>query len=371
MSNLLKNELEQFAHIDIEANKFNHQKKEIEKDRIQTDYNRLQERKEELEALEMLDLDNEDPSVIEQIAKETEEYLTHAQKAKIFINNDFKGKVPYFPRNIILAAAETGVGKSTICANLAFHAISQGQRVLVLSNEESPGDIYNRVTCLFKNWTYVDHTSFTDEQRKEFAEMTVKLSKRLTIVGDKRVVTKDGKKKELVNLTTSVEGVEKVLNSILDKKNKFDLIIIDYYQNIDKSTTVPSASAYECQYRFCKFIDKYKNHSPASIVILAQLKANTKDLPFKDAIEGRKTIMNVASCVLRVNKDAEKRRTGFEFMKSRFNGCLGETVYVGFDKGKYVRYTNEFKLRVDNEILEKSLRTLPVNVQPTGLNEEE
>jgi hypothetical protein len=58
-------------------------------------------------------------------------------------------------------------------------------------------------------------------------------------------------------------------------------------------------------------------------------------------------------------------------MKSRFNDSLGQVVYVGFDRGKYVDYTPEFKHRVDMEALERSMRQLPANVSPTNYNSED
>jgi hypothetical protein len=44
---------------------------------------------------------------------------------------------------------------------------------------------------------------------------------------------------------------------------------------------------------------------------------------------------------------------------------------VGFDRGKYVDYTPEFKNKADMEALERSMRTLPGNVKPTNYNDED
>lgn len=364
MSDAPYKDMAEIAGIDAETAEYNYKKKVVEQDAIRNRFNAVEEKNSELKELEAFDLDHEDPSIIQKIADETAEYLILAKNAGVFLNNDFKGKVPLFSRNITVCAAETGVGKSTICANLAVRAILQNQRVLILSNEENEGDIYNRITCILKGWTYVDHGNFTDEQRRVFKAMTFLLSERITIVGNSR-----GK---LDNLTTTIEGVQKVLNSVVEKNSKFDLIIIDYYQNIDRSIAVPSMGIYDVQYRVCKFFDQYKNRSNAAIVLLAQLKpSGDKNLSFKDCIEGRKMIMNIASCVLRVTKEADKQRTGFEIMKSRFNESLGQTIYVGFDRGKYVDYTPEFKNKADMEALERSMRTLPGNVKPTNYNDED
>lgn len=343
-----------------ESAEYNRKKQELEQESIATRHEQMLERKAQIEAFKSFNLDTEEASIIQKIADDNEDYLLKAKNAKNFLNDSFRGKVPLFPRNVILAAAETGVGKSTVTTNLAFRAMMQGQRVLIISNEENEGDFYNRITCLIKGWAYINHSDFTDEQRKVFKEMTVMLDQRIKVVGNTRG--------NLTNLTTTIEGVETVLNSVLVNNSKFDLIVIDYYQNIDRSEVVPTMLDWQAQYRFCKFIDQYKNRSNAAIVVLAQLKTagDAKALSFKDAIEGRKTIMNVATCVLRIKKEAENQRTGFEIMKSRFLEGLGETIWVGFKRGKYVDYDAAFKNEVELAKIAKATRDAVNHVKPTN-----
>lgn len=344
-----------------EAQEYNTKKQELEQDRILTQHAQMKERKTEVQALRAFNLDNEDPSIIEKIALDNVEYLNKARNGKVFINETFKGKVPYFPRNVLVIGAETGVGKSTIAANLGYHAMRQGQKVLIVVNEENPGDVYNRITCLIKGWAYVNHGAFTDDQIKTFKEMTIKLSQRITVIGDNRG--------DLHGLTTTVEGIETILNSLVTNENKFDLILIDYYQNIDRSAMVPAMADWQVQYRFCKYIDQYKNKSNATIVVLAQLKANGEGkLSFKDSIEGRRSLMNIATCCLKVGKDIENQRTSFEIVKSRFTDALGQTLYVGFDRGMYVEYTPEFKNKVQLDIIAKVTQRAVSSSNPTGFN---
>ena len=356
-------DIEKILGNDVESIEINHKKKEIEIDNVRTRHSQLQDKKSQLEAIRNFNLGGDNSEFIKTVVQETEEYLLKAKNAKVFLNDDFRGKVPFFPRNVILAAAETGVGKSTICSNLATRAMLQKQRILILTNEENVGDVYNRITCNIMGWAYVDHGSFTDEQRKKFSEMTPLLAQRIEVVGNSR--------NGLTGLTTTIEGVEQVLNSIVKNDNKFDLIMVDYYQNIDKSTEFPHLSDWQVQYRFCKFIDQYKNISPATIVILAQLKSSKdKELPFKEAIEGRKTILNISTCAMRVTKDAEEKRTGFEIVKSRFTEGLGTTTYVGFNKGQYVPYTAEFRNEVEMSKLAKATQAVVGKQKLTNFNNE-
>lgn len=322
-------------------------KAEVEQDRIRKQYDQLQEQKRETEALKTLNFGNYDESYIESLAKGSTDYLMKARNAKVFLTNDFIGKVPFFPRNLILVGAETGVGKSTLSANLSYHTIMQGLKVLVLTNEEHPSDVYNRVSCLIRGWFYANHEKFNDEQIQYFEQNIKALARRMTVISDNY--------RGISGCTTTLEGIQNVLESVYNTNSQFDLIILDYYQNVDRSTDNDKLDAYAVQYRLCKYLDQYKNKSNAPIIVLAQKKPSGKDkeLLFKDAIEGRKTIVNIATCALNVAKDVDNSRTSFEIIKSRFNSCVGDKVFVGFDKGKYVPYDNEFKNEAQNRKIEK------------------
>ena len=337
-----------------ETSEFRRKESELHRDRIDTQHEEMELRKEELEKSQSIDLGNISPERIKQLQADNTDYLEKAKNAKVFINDHFKGKIPYFPRNIILVAAATGDGKSTTSANLAAHALQQGQRVLVISNEEAITDVYNRVTCLFKGWSYANHEKFTTEQRTVFNKFIDLLSKRMAVVDD----TFNGS----IGQTSTLEGVEAILNSLIENKSKFDVIIIDYYQNIDRSTKNPKLKDWEVQGRVAKFIDKFKNSYDAPIVVLAQMKPNSDEkMSFKESIEGRKAILNVATCALQMLADRENQRTAFIIKKSRFPESMGETIYVGYKRGQYVLYDKGFKMeaqmmkeqRKTNEVLKK------------------
>jgi hypothetical protein len=213
----------------------------------------------------------------------------------------------------------------------------QGQKVLVISNEEIDTDVYNRVTCLCKGWAYTNHKDFSDEQISTFNEFIDVLDHKLTVVDD----TYSGG----MGQTTTIEGIEALFNSIIEKKTEFDLIIIDYYQNVGRSTKAPHLNAYQVQEMFCKLLDQFKNVSKCPIVVLAQRKSSHADLSFKDSIEGRKVIYNVATCAIGMKAERDQLRTAFEFEKSRWAEAVGTTVHVGYHRGLYVDYTQEFQTR--------------------------
>jgi len=330
----------QIMEADAKNAEHHHKKSVIEKYTTDTKYDQIVESQETLKKAQSIDVTLRDPDRIKKIQESVGEYFRDVKNSRVFINNDFRGKIPYFLRNIILLAAETGQGKSTICANLALHALSQGQRALVISNEENEQDIYNRITCLFKSWSYTDHTMFSPDQVETFQTMIEHLSHRLTVIDD----SFDG----APGATSTIEGVENILNSLVDKEIKFDVIIVDYYQNIERSIKNPMMSNWQVQERFCNFIDKFKNRYDAPIIILAQKKKDSEDMSFKESIEGRKIILNKATCAINVKADRENLKTGFTVEKSRFPEAMGQTIWTGYNKGKYVPYDQTFKNHVQD-----------------------
>jgi KaiC/GvpD/RAD55 family RecA-like ATPase len=341
---------------------FNNKKLAVDLATTSQRFDELQEQQKELELLEKFNVEANKEEYIATLAAESKDYLLRARKSKVFLNDSFRGKVPFFARNIILCAAETGSGKSTISSNLTKQAIIQGMKVLVISNEENATDVYNRVTCLIEGISYSNHDKFSDEMIDLFSKRMPMLSKRLTVITDSYM----GK----TGCTTTIEGVENILNSLSRNKNEFDLIIFDYYQNIDHSVKNPKLADWQVQYRFCKFLDQFKNRSNAIIVVLAQKKPSQKDkeLPFGEAIQGRKSILNIATCALNVIKDVDNYCTLFEIKKSRFNDCMGETIRVGFKRGEYVLYDNKFKMEALQMKGDKEQRELMATVKPTNNN---
>jgi KaiC/GvpD/RAD55 family RecA-like ATPase len=342
------------------VSEFNAKKVEVDFARVTQAHEQLKERKEELQRLETLDLSiGGNKEYILGLAEETEDYLLRARNSKVFINDDFRGKIPFFARNIILIAAETGAGKSTISANLTYQAVLQGQKILVFSNEENPSDVYNRITCLIYNWFYSNHEKFTDEQIRIFKQNLVTLSERITVIGD----TYDGR----TGCTTTIEGIENACNSLIRKKIEYDLIIFDYYQNINRSVKNETMADWQVQYRFCKFLDQYKNRSNACLVVLSQKKSSKdKEISFQESLEGRKSIMTVSTCAINLVKDVPNYCTLFEIKKSRFNDCVGDTIRVGFDKGKFVEYNQEFKMKALELRTAKEQKELMAKVNPGG-----
>jgi len=315
---------------------------ELRKARVDIQHETLLKQKQELEGFRNFSL-GIDGDKVEKLKKENNEYIGLAKNSGVFLSNsDFQGLVPLFARNLIFVGAQSGEGKSTLTANLAWQFLRQNKRVLVITNEEHPTDVLNRIVCLNKGWGYYDHTQITDEQRVEFDRLYPVLLQRLEVIDDMY--------NGVGGLTTTVEGIQTILESLQNSAVQYDIIIVDYFQNINSSNKNSSASTYEILHQVGRLFDQFKTHYNAPIIMLGTLKTITKDddtTPFKERIEGRKSIYNFSTCCIEVKADKQNSRSEWIFQKSRFPRSIGVKIKTGFDKGKYVPYNAEFARSIE------------------------
>ena len=334
---------------------------EIEADRVKTKFEDLQERRKIEKITSEIDLSLGNEKFIKKLKKDNKIYMEGLKNSKVFINNDFKHLVPYHPGTLTLIAANTGEGKSTCAANLAYHDLIQGKNVMVISNEEKATDFYNRVTAIIKLWNYQNHQDFTEEQKETFEEYIGILANKMTVV-DNDYHGEPGQ-------TTTIEGFQTILSKLLEMaKNNilYDTIIIDYYQNIGMSTRNPKLVDWEVQAKVAKMLDSFKNSYPAPIVILAQKKATNgdSDLSFKELIQGRKIILDVCTCAIELKADRPNFKTDWIIRKSRFSAGAGQTVSTGYKFGRYVEYSQHFKESMETKKLENEMnKTLKIDME--------
>jgi hypothetical protein len=271
--------------------------------------------------------------------------------------------MPFFRKNIILVGGKTGEGKSTAVANIVFNVISQSnpktgkpRRCLVITNEEKSEDVYNRITSLIKGWSYGNHDRITDGMLEEFDRMIPILAENgmLTVI--------DQDYNGAVGLTTSIEGIKSIFDNLIAKKEYYDVVLIDYWQNIKECKSNLKLNEYETQRNLAALLDNYKNIYPAPIVVMAQVKppSEKNPEPFEIRIKGSKAITTVATVMVEIVTERKQLRTKWCFHKNRFNEGVGSELMTGFDKGRYVLYDDEFKLKVadriaksDGEMLDK------------------
>lgn len=315
--------------------------------RTKLQYEELQKNTQELESAKKTSFAGMSNEAIEKIVLANTEYIKAAKNAMSFINSSFDGVIPFFRKNLILIGAKTGDGKSTAVANIVRSTLKQinpvsnrPRRVLVLTNEEKTEDVYNRVTCLANDWSYTNHDKFTDTQVKAFDAGIRSLSKYLTVI--------DNNHENGNGHTTSIEGVCNIFDNLIRDNEFYDVVLIDYYQNIKYSKSDPSMDEFKVQARLAAALDIYKNVYPAPIVLMCQVNPPDADdkIPFQFRIKGRKIIMDVATCALEIVADRENYRSQWTIHKSRFNESVGQGISIGFQRGRYVPYTPEFQLDV-------------------------
>lgn len=305
----------------------------------------IEKNKQELAIASSINFDGLSDSAIDKLVIANEDYIDAARLSMTFINDEFKGIVPFFQKNLIFIGGKTGEGKSTTVANIAYTTMKQNnpvtgrkRRVLVITNEEKSEDVYNRVTCLGRGWSYTNHDQFSDEQKKIFSQSirAMAKSKCLTVI--------DNDHEGAHGLTTSIEGICNIFDNLIRDKVYYDVILIDYYQNIKHSKKDTSLDEFKVQAKLAAVLDIYKNVYPAPIVLMGQVNPPDKEdkTPFQFRIKGRKTIMDVATCVIEMIADRENYRTQWTIHKSRFNGSVGKGIWTGFARGMYVAYDHTF-----------------------------
>lgn len=313
--------------------------REIKIFKVNSQYNEIKQNQKKLKIFENLKVAENNLDKTKQIIRNNDEYLRAAKsKPSFFLDSSFDGKVPYIARNVVLIGAKSGQGKSTITANLAYHSVVRGQNILIISNEEMANDIYNRITCLGMGIAYADHSKFTEDQIQIFNKSILALSKKIKVIDDDYVGE--------MGATTSYEGIKKILIEAIDSK-RYDAIIIDYYQNISESIQNPEMDQYRVQAKFADFLNNIKKKSECPIVLMMQMKDDREGkMSVKDRIEGTKRIYNVGNSMIEARIDYEKSTTDFYIAKSRFNEYNNTTVTLGYHKGKYMEYTDQFRQKV-------------------------
>lgn len=307
----------------------------------------LEQNKAELEKAASISFNALSGDALTKIKQANSDYIHAARNSMSFMNDEFKGIIPYFQKNLIFIGGKTGEGKSTTVANIAFSTLKQinpqtskTRKVLVITNEEKTEDVYNRVTCLVNGWSYTNHDKFTDEQVLAFEKGIDTLSTRMVVIDDSH--------EGAHGLTTSIEGICQIFDNLIRDKIFFDAVIIDYYQNIKHSKTDPGMDEFKVQAKLAAKLDIYKNIYPAPIILMAQVNPPDKEdkTPFQFRIKGRKIIMDVATCAIEMVADRENYRTQWTIHKSRFNESVGKGFWTGFSRGRYVSYDNTFIMEV-------------------------
>lgn len=327
----------------------------LEERRVNAEYENMLESD---RAITVIETTNFGAMTQEQIERESADAAAYFDAAKFkmeFVNKSLDESIPFFRKNLIVIGAKTGNGKTQLLANCVHNILSQrnpitGQmrRALVITNEETTIDIYNRVTCLVKGWTYENHEKFTDEQKQVMDKYF------RVMAGKGSLVVVDDNYNGATGVTKTIEGIERIFENLIATETWYDVVIIDYYQNINSSSKNPKLDQFRVQEKAAALFDRYKNIYPAPIVVFTQLKSSepgeeTDDgMPFELRLKGSKSIIVPATHVFEIVADHQNCRTECKIHKSRYRPkSVGGIFYLGYDRGRLVAYTKDFIAQVD------------------------
>lgn len=355
---LLEAELEKDKDFLIRKKILGHKELDLKEKRVDAQFTELVKNQQETEKSENVSFGRMSQEAIENLINNNEDYLEAAKHPIPFICSEFDSIVPFFRKNLVLVTASSGSGKSTCVSNAVFTAMKQKNpltgkpyRILVLTNEEAPEDFYNRLSCFIKGWKYTNHDKFSDEQRSEF-------SKFIRIFTQKGNVTVIGDVYENVNgWTTTVEGIVKIFDNMIRDGDIYDVVILDYYQNVTKSREKPELNEYEVQRLLSNEFDRIKNIYPGVIMVMAQidpLKDEDDGTPYNIRLKGTKLIITKSTFICEIIPEHKLMRSRWRVHKSRFTDAIGKEVITGFDRGRFVPYSIDFQRNVA-KLIEKTL----------------
>jgi hypothetical protein len=103
---------------------------------------------------------------------------------------------------------------------------------------------------------------------------------------------------------------------------------------------------------------------------MCQINPQDKDnrVPFQHRIKGRKVIMDPSTIVMEMVRDSENYRTNWIIHKSRYTESIGKDLHTGYNKGKFIEYTDEFRAMIQQrkdeiadrkqiQLIDKSVKT--------------
>ena len=288
-----------------------------------------------------------DRNSLSEIYTDISKYNQMLKERITFCNDDLTEAIPFTRENLYLICAYSGNGKSTIAANVSFPLWKQGKKTLVIANEEPKQDILFRIGCLELGLNFNDYKKgrMPAEQQVKVAQLFPEISRHVKILD---VNYKSG-------LTTKVEGVKNALKAV--QSADYSCAMIDYYQLVKYSVERPNAKTYDVLNDLRIWLGRYIKNSKVPIVIFAQLhslgKRNNKDLDSR--IKDGPTIYETATVVIEVIPNFDDRTSDFLIHKDRF-GLSGTRISCGFQNGRYIKLTDEFKQKITDRKLDKIVK---------------
>lgn len=239
---------------------------------------------------ETLDFSNED--VLLKVLNEDNFNGTSIVKSAFSLINDYSLYKGYKPRDLVMVAGETGIGKSSFLASEGAHFINQGKKVYHLSL----GDL-SRLDVILKymsNWLNL--------------EMTVVL-KDFLMYG--KLLKEKLKNLYVIFSPTDSLSIEQVISEakILKKDFNFDCMIIDYDQNFH---IADDGNMYNSGGRIYNQIKKFNDETDSICLIGSQVKTSfygEEIIPKIAAAESSKKL-NILDYMITLGRNKDCKKVG-------------------------------------------------------------
>lgn len=357
--------------------------KNVEIDRIQQENREMgaritnEERKGKLEQLEKSkrlkqELENEDLNNRKFDRKKMKKDIEDRKKAVTFINERVSEDIIAAPGSLMVIASMTGNGKSTLTAHMAMKLLEENKRVLILSNEEKEQDVRARVSCLRVNVSFGDYKNnkCTEEEYEKVLDDAEIVSKKMVVISTDNEI--DAFK------VTRVEGVMATLEKA---KGSFDVVIIDYYTNVNM-TEYGTQEPWHVNNRFASELNVFKDSAPFPIIMFAQCEILRTDKKIEHKAQkdyssnhpkyrwiGGKGITLYATDILELERDFDRSCSILFAHKVRFgHGNLEPMKILPFDKQQQ-RFLDEATPEWDAKVTaQKVIRKTQQDIQEKNLD---
>lgn len=302
-------------------------KRIIEKFHVEEKFNKLQKRVNKSHRLKNVNVDTIPENFHELLDQSDEQIKTSIYNRLPFITPKLTELVPLFSPSLILIGASTGNGKTTVASNIVHSLLKEDKRSLVISNEELEVNIFNRVACLELGLDINNRNQFSVEDEKLLKEYRRTISNHLRVV--------DVEYDKIQDVSTSIEGIEAVLESVIRNDNDYDCIILDYYQKVTKSNS-RNERHYQILAELTDLLDKYYKVIKCPIVVLCQLHPlGSNNSGFEDRIKGGRSIIMASTFALELKTNKQKKESEWICHKHRF-GQQNKSVKTKWVNGKYI-----------------------------------
>lgn len=315
-----------------------------------------------------LEITAEDKQVtIGEISQANRDYIEAIQNRLPFVNHQLSDFICLGGKTLYLVCGGTGQGKSTTVGAIIGPVIDKGKKVLVITNEEAREDVYNRVACarLGKSFQLFKKGLLHPMENDTISQEAESLQSILTVI--------DTNFKNNPDFVTTPQGIAKVMETFAFDH---DLVVLDYYQNINHSVASTGdlrPEPHHHQLKFCHWVNAFKNRYKKPIVVVSQIrKPNKSDsTTFEERLMGSKYIGTVSLIHIELRPDFQNYTTDFICHKDRFWGKTGKAFRQGFDwtTNSFVPYDDAFQAKVAQWNLNQAPDTTQENENEKPLEE--